>query len=176
MTADLNVAAESQPDASESLRGQEHALALAIRADWRRRRCLPASSWSWLCHIPVDWAAGDGGVGSPCAVLPQNPFHLVPGSRGGGLSPRTISDPERGIHRTARKDTAVLLADALGLAGPVGGLFVAAARGRARLRTWPRPEAASCWGLCGIGGPGPCRVISPLSPAAGPNSISWQGR
>ena len=48
-----------------------------------------------------------------------------------GLSPRTISDLERGTHRAAHKDTAVLLAAALGLAGPVSGLFVAAARGRA---------------------------------------------
>jgi tetratricopeptide (TPR) repeat protein/transcriptional regulator with XRE-family HTH domain len=47
-----------------------------------------------------------------------------------GLSPRSVSDLERGIHRTARKDTAVLLADALRLAGPVRALFVAAARGR----------------------------------------------
>jgi transcriptional regulator with XRE-family HTH domain len=49
-----------------------------------------------------------------------------------GVSPRTVSDLERGINRTAHKDTAVLLADALGLAGPASGLFVAAARGRAR--------------------------------------------
>jgi len=48
-----------------------------------------------------------------------------------GLSLRAVSDLERGIHRTAHKDTAVLLADALGLAGPVRELFVAAARGRA---------------------------------------------
>ena len=46
------------------------------------------------------------------------------------LSPRSVSDLERGIHRTAHKDTAVLLADALGLAGPVREQFVAAARGR----------------------------------------------
>ncbi len=46
------------------------------------------------------------------------------------LSPRSISSLERGINRTARKDTAQLLADALGLAGPVRELFVAAARGR----------------------------------------------
>ena len=32
-----------------------------------------------------------------------------------GLSPRSVSDLERGINRTARKDTAVLLAEALGL-------------------------------------------------------------
>jgi transcriptional regulator with XRE-family HTH domain len=48
-----------------------------------------------------------------------------------GLSPRSVSDLERGIHRTAHKDTAVLLANALGLAEPARALFVAAARGRA---------------------------------------------
>ena len=47
------------------------------------------------------------------------------------LSPEAISTLERGIHRTAHKDTAVLLAGALGLAEPARGLFVAAARGRA---------------------------------------------
>ena len=46
------------------------------------------------------------------------------------LSPRSVSDLERGINRTARKDTAELLAGALGLAGPARVLFVAAARGR----------------------------------------------
>ena len=46
------------------------------------------------------------------------------------LSPRSVSDLERGINRTARKDTAELLADALNLAGPVRAMFVAAARGR----------------------------------------------
>ena len=47
------------------------------------------------------------------------------------LSPRSVSDLERGINRTAHKDTAVLLAGALGLAEPAGELFVAAARGKA---------------------------------------------
>jgi WD40 repeat protein/transcriptional regulator with XRE-family HTH domain len=47
-----------------------------------------------------------------------------------GLSPRSVSDLERGIHRTARKDTAELLAAALGLAEPERPMFVAAARGR----------------------------------------------
>ncbi|MGH3126128.1 MAG: helix-turn-helix domain-containing protein, partial [Streptosporangiaceae bacterium] len=46
------------------------------------------------------------------------------------LSPRAVSDLERGVNRTARKDTAVLLAEALGLPEPVAELFVAAARGR----------------------------------------------
>ena len=47
------------------------------------------------------------------------------------VSQRAISDLERGINRTARKDTALLLAGALGLDGPASELFVAAARGRA---------------------------------------------
>jgi transcriptional regulator with XRE-family HTH domain len=49
-----------------------------------------------------------------------------------GLSARSVSDLERGINRTARKDTAVLLAGALNLAEPVRSLFVAAALGRIR--------------------------------------------
>src|SRR5215467_14512141 len=52
-------------------------------------------------------------------------------AKAAGVSPRAVSDLERGIHRTAREDTAVLLAGALGLAGPAEGLFVAAARGKA---------------------------------------------
>jgi tetratricopeptide (TPR) repeat protein/transcriptional regulator with XRE-family HTH domain len=47
------------------------------------------------------------------------------------VSQRAISDLERGVNATARKDTAVLLAEALGLDGPARELFVAAARGRA---------------------------------------------
>src|SRR2546429_3465570 len=46
-----------------------------------------------------------------------------------GVSPRSVSNLERGINRTAHKDTAVLLAGALGLTGPTAELFVAAARG-----------------------------------------------
>src|SRR5215468_7287459 len=46
-----------------------------------------------------------------------------------GVSPRSVSNLERGINRTAHKDTAILLASALGLAGPAADLFVAAARG-----------------------------------------------
>ena len=48
-----------------------------------------------------------------------------------GVSPGSVSNLERGINRTAHKDTAVLLAGALGLAGPTQELFVAAARGKA---------------------------------------------
>ncbi len=63
-----------------------------------------------------------------------------------GLSPRSVSDLERGINRTARKDTAVLLAGALGLAEPMVALFVAAARGRApvaEVHAAMRAEAAA---------------------------------
>ena len=51
-------------------------------------------------------------------------------AKAAGLSPRSVSDLERGINRTARHDTAVRLAGALGLAEPARSLFVAAARGR----------------------------------------------
>ena len=47
------------------------------------------------------------------------------------LSPRSVSDLERGISRTTRKDTAGRLAEALNLTGPEREMFVAAARGRA---------------------------------------------
>jgi transcriptional regulator with XRE-family HTH domain len=47
-----------------------------------------------------------------------------------GVSPRTVSDLERGINRTARKDTAGLLADAMGLTGREREQFLAAARGK----------------------------------------------
>ncbi len=47
-----------------------------------------------------------------------------------GLSLRAVSDLERGINRTARKDTALLLATALEMPESVSVLFVAAARGR----------------------------------------------
>ena len=47
------------------------------------------------------------------------------------VSPRSVSDLERGINRTPHKDTAALLAGALGLTGSAGELFVAAARGKA---------------------------------------------
>jgi len=60
-----------------------------------------------------------------------------------GISTRSVSDLERGINRTARKDTAELLAGALGLAEPVRASFVAAARGRG-----PAAEV-----LAAVGGP-----------------------
>ena len=46
-----------------------------------------------------------------------------------GVSPRSISDLERGINKTARRDTTRLLADALTLSGTARGAFETAARG-----------------------------------------------
>ncbi len=99
-----------------------------------------------------------------------------------GLSPRSVSDLERGVNRTARKDTAVLLADALSLTGPVRVLFIAAARGRAevaevlaarrdegrRARRDTRPDERRGRRRRR----GACRAISAASPAA---SRSWRG-
>ena len=62
------------------------------------------------------------------------------------VSQRAVSDLERGINRTARKDTAVLLAGALGLDGPARELFVAAARGQA-----PAAEALAAGRRAGAG-------------------------
>ena len=95
-----------------------------------------------------------------------------------GLSPRSVSDLERGINRTARKDTAVLLGGALGLAEPVRSLFVAAARGRipaaqvlaARRGQAPGESPASAGGMHGfvpaltsfVGRAGPVREVAGL--------------
>ena len=61
------------------------------------------------------------------------------------VSQRAISDLERGVNRTARKDTALLLAGALGLTGPQRAAFEAAARGAPA----PGPRAAGNGGLAG---------------------------
>src|SRR6201984_1247189 len=70
-----------------------------------------------------------------------------------GLSPRSVSDLERGINRTARKDTAELLAGALDLAEPARSLCVAAARGRVRAE----------------------EVLAALGEAAAPEGPAWPG-
>ena len=66
------------------------------------------------------------------------------------LSPRSVSDLERGVHRSAHKDTAQQLADALVLAEPMRALFVAAARGRGSTAPMPRRENGTkrCRGRC----------------------------
>jgi len=69
------------------------------------------------------------------------------------LSPRSVSDLERGIASTPRRETVRLLADALGLAGQARAEFEAVARGRpvpagpvtdaaAAMRTLPRDIAS----------------------------------
>jgi WD40 repeat protein/transcriptional regulator with XRE-family HTH domain len=77
------------------------------------------------------------------------------------LSPRSVSDLERGVNRTARKDTAELLAHALGLAEPARAVFVAAARGRA-------PAAEVLAAIRGETSPAPERP----APA---ESLAWSG-
>jgi tetratricopeptide (TPR) repeat protein/transcriptional regulator with XRE-family HTH domain len=57
-----------------------------------------------------------------------------------GVSPRSVSDLERGVTRAAHKDTGVLLAGALGLEGRLRELFVAAARGKA-----PAAQVLAAW-------------------------------
>src|SRR5689334_25370022 len=47
-----------------------------------------------------------------------------------GVSPGSVSNLERGINRTAHKDTEVLLAGVLGAAGPVQEVFGAAGGGQ----------------------------------------------
>ena len=99
-------------------------------------------------------------------------------AKAAGVSPRSVSDLERGINRTARRDTAVQLAGALGLAEPARSLFVAAARGRiqaeqvlkAGRRQAPGDSLASAGGLHGfvpaltsfVGRGGPVREVAGL--------------
>jgi tetratricopeptide (TPR) repeat protein/transcriptional regulator with XRE-family HTH domain len=59
------------------------------------------------------------------------------------LSPRSISDLERGINLTARKDTARLLADALNLTGATRNGFEAAARGHGPAGSVLAPDATA---------------------------------
>ena len=99
-------------------------------------------------------------------------------AKAAGVSPRAVSDLERGINRTARRDTAVRLAAALGLAEPARSLFVAAARGRiqaaqvlaARPAQPPGGSLAPAGGMHGfapaltsfIGRAGPLREVAGL--------------
>src|SRR6516225_7413961 len=84
-----------------------------------------------------------------------------------GVSPRSVSDLERGINRTARKDTAVLLADALDLAGPARELFVTVARGQA-----PSPQLLTAARASFAAGtaPGPARGGGVT---AGQGELAW---
>ncbi len=60
-----------------------------------------------------------------------------------GVSPRTVSDIERGVSRKAHRDTARLLADALHLIGPDKARFEAVARGRDPGSAGPGAAAAA---------------------------------
>jgi transcriptional regulator with XRE-family HTH domain len=104
-------------------------------------------------------------------------------AKSAGVSPRSVSDLERGINRTARQDTAVRLAGALGLAEPARSLFVAAARGRiqaaqvltAKPRQAPGDSPGSAAGVYGfvpaltsfVAGPGRCARSRPCWTATG---------
>ena len=108
-----------------------------------RRREMAAPSWAAYCWCRVSGGAYARGAGA----VAERPVLSFAGllrqlraeakltqeelAEAAGLSPRSVSDLERGINRTAHKDTALLLADALGLAEPVRELFVAVARGKA---------------------------------------------
>jgi predicted ATPase/DNA-binding CsgD family transcriptional regulator/transcriptional regulator with XRE-family HTH domain len=99
-------------------------------------------------------------------------------AKAAGVSPRAVSDLERGINRTARQDTAVKLAGALGLAEPARSLFVAAALGRieagqvlaARSTQAPGEPLTSAGGMHGfvpaltsfVGRAGPVRAVAAL--------------
>jgi len=67
------------------------------------------------------------------------------------VSQRAVSDLERGINRTARKDTALLLADALGLESQARELFVLAARGRIPAAEVPAAGQAGAGGSAASG-------------------------
>jgi predicted ATPase/DNA-binding CsgD family transcriptional regulator/DNA-binding XRE family transcriptional regulator len=97
-------------------------------------------------------------------------------AKAAGLSPRAVSDLERGIHRTARQDSALQLAGALGLAEPVRSVFVAAALGRIQAgqvltaRSRQPPGGALAGGVHGfvpaltsfVGRAGPVREVADL--------------
>ena len=80
-------------------------------------------------------------------------------AKAAGVSPRSVSDLERGINRTARQDTAVRLAGALGLAGRCGRCSSRRPWDASRLRrSWRpgdggrrvghRPPPGACMALC----------------------------
>ena len=111
-------------------------LGWAGRPWWRRGRvgagAAPAAGRGW-----VEGHRGHGGTpalsfaGLLRRLRAEAQMTQEELAEAAALSPRSVSDLERGIHRTAHKDTAVLLAGALSLAGPARELFVSAARGRA---------------------------------------------
>ena len=81
-----------------------------------------------------------------------------------GISPRTISDLERGINQTPRRSTAELLADALRLSGSEREQFMAAAR----RRLVPTPAAVFAAVGAGVVGGADVDVGRPADAGAGP--------
>ncbi|HEX4288950.1 MAG TPA: AAA family ATPase [Trebonia sp.] len=77
-----------------------------------------------------------------------------------GISPRTVSDLERGINQTPRRATAELLADALELSAPQREQFMAAAR--------RRPAAPPGPALGGAGTPADADSAGSADDAGGP--------
>jgi transcriptional regulator with XRE-family HTH domain len=78
------------------------------------------------------------------------------------LSPRTVSDLERGIIATTREDTAGLLSGALGLAGDERDRFVAAACGELApdgLEAWIDALAAAPWPVVDTSVPGSLLLV-----------------
>src|SRR5215211_4452977 len=73
-----------------------------------------------------------------------------------GLSVRGISDLERGVNRTPRKDTVALLAEALQPAGDDRAAFAAAAGGRGPRAALPSVERHP-----------PAKLPTPLTPLVG---------
>jgi len=98
--------------------------------EWFRRVCVAAAGVARGC-LGVDEQPGLSFAGLLRQLRAEAQLTQEELAETASLSPRSISDLERGINRTAHKDTAMLLAGALHLAGPVRELFVAAARGRA---------------------------------------------
>jgi tetratricopeptide (TPR) repeat protein/DNA-binding XRE family transcriptional regulator len=82
------------------------------------------------------------------------------------LSSRSVSDLERGVAQTARKETARLLADALRLEGPTRTDFEATARGR------PLVTAAPTLDVGGMGTAG----VAPATRALPRDTASFTGR
>jgi tetratricopeptide (TPR) repeat protein/DNA-binding XRE family transcriptional regulator len=86
------------------------------------------------------------------------------------LSPRSVSDLERSVAQTARKETARLLADALMLEGQARTDFESTARGRPLVTAAPAPDPG------GAGGMGGTAAATPATRALPRDTASFTGR
>jgi tetratricopeptide (TPR) repeat protein/transcriptional regulator with XRE-family HTH domain len=87
------------------------------------------------------------------------------------VSARSVSDLERGINLTARKDTARLLAEALNLTGPARDAFEAVARGLA-----PAGEFSPDGAVAGSSQPGPAAGLAAATRTLPRDIASFTGR